>query len=77
MRDAELQTKQTKYRVACILRMSPHRALFTGLVWTGTQALWLAEAYNKLEFLGDDVFIGLGCAASAILWDTCGCWVAS
>jgi len=27
-------------------------------VWTGVQGLWLSEAY-KLEFLGQDVFLGL------------------
>lgn len=28
------------------------------MVWAGTQAVWLAEAY-KLEFLGEDVFFNL------------------
>lgn len=28
------------------------------IVWAGTQAVWLAEAY-KLEFLGEDVFFNL------------------
>lgn len=40
------------------LTITPLRAMSLLLVWVGTQALWLAEAYN-LEFLGKDVFRGL------------------
>ncbi len=38
--------------------MTTRRAVLCGLVWIGTQALWLSEAY-KLEFLGENVFYAL------------------
>ncbi|KAJ7273304.1 glycosyltransferase family 50 protein [Mycena rebaudengoi] len=41
-------------------------------VWTGTQALWLAEAY-KLEFLGDNVFLGLW--VRGLVYVAGNCWV--
>ncbi|KAG2158277.1 glycosyltransferase family 50 protein [Suillus bovinus] len=44
--------------VPCI-NISWKKWVMCGAVWMGTQALWLAEAY-KLEFLGDDVFLGFG-----------------
>ncbi|KXN86908.1 GPI mannosyltransferase 1 [Leucoagaricus sp. SymC.cos] len=40
------------------LHMSRSKALACVGVWIGVQALWLSEAY-KLEFLGEDVFLGL------------------
>lgn len=40
------------------INLSWKKWVMCGAVWMGTQALWLAEAY-KLEFLGDDVFLGL------------------
>ncbi|OJA18428.1 hypothetical protein AZE42_06987 [Rhizopogon vesiculosus] len=40
------------------LNLSWKKWMMCGVIWIGTQALWLAEAY-KLEFLGDDVFFGL------------------
>ncbi|KAG5636199.1 hypothetical protein H0H81_008869 [Sphagnurus paluster] len=40
------------------LATMPKRAMLYLGVWIGAQALWLAEAY-KLEFLGQNVFLGL------------------
>lgn len=42
------------------------------LVWVGTQALWLSEAY-KLEFLGADVFLGLW--VRSLIYFIGGTWV--
>lgn len=42
------------------------------LVWVGTQALWLSEAY-KLEFLGADVFLGLW--VRSLIYVVGGAWV--
>jgi GPI mannosyltransferase 1 subunit M len=41
-------------------------------VWVGTQALWLQAAY-RLEFLGENVFLGLW--ARSLLWVVGNCWV--
>ncbi|KJA26980.1 glycosyltransferase family 50 protein [Hypholoma sublateritium FD-334 SS-4] len=46
-------------------------ALYT-VVWVGTQALWLAEAY-RLEFLGENVFFGLW--ARGLVYVVGNCWV--
>ena len=40
------------------LHMSRFKMVVCVGVWTGVQGLWLSEAY-KLEFLGQDVFLGL------------------
>ncbi|KAF4576706.1 GPI mannosyltransferase 1 [Pleurotus pulmonarius] len=40
------------------LVLTRNQAIVYISVWFGTQALWLSEAY-RLEFLGDDVFLGL------------------
>lgn len=54
------------------LSISSIRAASLLLVWVGTQALWLAEAY-KLEFLGADVFYGLW--ARSLVYVAGGAWV--
>ncbi|KAJ7097765.1 glycosyltransferase family 50 protein [Mycena belliarum] len=54
------------------LSMSRRWALAYGAVWVGTQALWLSEAY-KLEFLGQNVFLGLWCRG--LLYVGGNCWV--
>jgi GPI mannosyltransferase 1 subunit M len=46
--------------------LSLRRALALGGVWVGTQALWLSEAY-RLEFIGENVFLGLWVRALAYL----------
>lgn len=52
--------------------MTPLRATSLLVVWIGTQALWLSEAY-KLEFLGEDVFFGLW--VRSIIYLIGGAWV--
>ncbi|KAF9484641.1 GPI mannosyltransferase 1 [Pholiota conissans] len=42
------------------------------IVWVGTQALWLSEAY-KLEFLGDNVYFGLW--IRGLIYVVGNCWV--
>ncbi|KAF8891347.1 glycosyltransferase family 50 protein [Infundibulicybe gibba] len=42
------------------------------IVWVGVQALWLSEAY-KLEFLGEQVFLGLW--ARSLVYVIGNCWV--
>ncbi|EMD38288.1 glycosyltransferase family 50 protein [Gelatoporia subvermispora B] len=54
------------------LHISSRRAVVMLLVWTGTQALWLSEAY-KLEFLGHNVFLGLW--ARSLVYVVGNCWV--
>ncbi|KZP12570.1 glycosyltransferase family 50 protein [Athelia psychrophila] len=54
------------------LSISTTRATCLLLVWVGTQALWLAEAY-KLEFLGADVFYGLW--VRSLVYVAGGAWV--
>ena len=54
------------------LSMSARRTLTCAVVWIGTQALWLAEAY-KLEFLGQDVFFGLW--VRGLIYVVGNCWV--
>lgn len=54
------------------LSVSPTRATCLLLVWVGTQALWLSEAY-KLEFLGADVFFGLW--VRSLIYVAGGAWV--
>ena len=54
------------------LSMSPRRALAYGVVWIGTQALWLGEAY-KLEFLAQNVFFGLW--VRGLIYVVGNCWV--
>ncbi|KAI1794599.1 glycosyltransferase family 50 protein [Ganoderma leucocontextum] len=54
------------------LSMSGRRALAYGVVWIGTQALWLSEAY-KLEFLGQNVFFGLW--VRGLIYVVGNCWV--
>ncbi|KAF8350481.1 GPI mannosyltransferase 1 [Amanita rubescens] len=52
--------------------ISIKRAFAYGIVWAGTQALWLAEAY-KLEFLGENVFYGLW--IRSLVYVAGNCWV--
>ena len=52
--------------------MSARRTLAYAVVWIGTQALWLAEAY-KLEFLGQNVFFGLW--VRGLIYVVGNCWV--
>ncbi|VDB99791.1 unnamed protein product [Peniophora sp. CBMAI 1063] len=40
------------------LRISSRKAIICAVVWFGTQALWLSQAY-KLEFLGEGVYYNL------------------
>jgi len=54
------------------LTITPLRATALLLVWIGTQALWLSEAY-KLEFLGKDVFLGLW--VRSLIYVCGGAWV--
>src|ERR1700732_1106274 len=54
------------------LIVTPLRAAVLLLVWVGTQALWLSEAY-KLEFLGRDVFFGLW--VRSLIYVCGGAWV--
>ena len=54
------------------LHMTPRRALISGVVWIGTQGIWLAEAY-KLEFLGQNVFFGLW--LRGLIYVVGNCWV--
>ncbi|KAI9057906.1 glycosyltransferase family 50 protein [Trametes sanguinea] len=54
------------------LAMSTRRAIAYGAVWIGTQALWLSEAY-KLEFLGQNVFLGLW--IRGLIYVVGNCWV--
>ncbi|KAK2466712.1 hypothetical protein APHAL10511_000970 [Amanita phalloides] len=52
--------------------ISTKRALTYAIVWTGTQALWLAKAY-RLEFLGEDVFWGLW--IRSLVYVGGNCWI--
>ncbi|OCH93394.1 glycosyltransferase family 50 protein [Obba rivulosa] len=54
------------------LSIPPRRVALCLLVWIGTQALWLSEAY-KLEFLGENVFPGLW--ARSLVYVIGNCWV--
>jgi len=54
------------------LSLTPLRASLLLAVWVGTQALWLHEAY-KLEFLGEDVFLGLW--VRSLIYVAGGAWV--
>ncbi|EIN07237.1 GPI mannosyltransferase 1 [Punctularia strigosozonata HHB-11173 SS5] len=54
------------------LSMSKWQALLCVGVWAGVQALWLAEAY-KLEFLGENVFLGLW--VRGLIYVIGNCWV--
>jgi len=42
------------------------------IVWIGTQALWLSEAY-QLEFMGGNVFLGLW--IRGLIYVVGNCWV--
>ena len=52
--------------------MTKSRAAACTVVWAGTQALWLSEAY-KLEFLGQNVFIQLW--MRGLLYVIGNCWI--
>jgi len=54
------------------LAVTPLHATALLLAWTGTQALWLSEAY-MLEFLGGDVFFGLW--VRSLIYVCGGAWV--
>ena len=54
------------------LSISPRRAAAYLGVWAGTQVLWLSEAY-RLEFLGQNVFLGLW--ARSLVYVVGNCWV--
>jgi phosphatidylinositol glycan class M len=54
------------------LVVTPFRAVVLLLVWVGSQALWLSEAY-KLEFLGRDVFWELW--VRSLIYVGAGAWV--
>ncbi|KAF9053012.1 GPI mannosyltransferase 1 [Panaeolus papilionaceus] len=56
------------------LSMTRWQAVLYLLVWVATQALWLAEAY-QLEFLGNDVFVGLW--FRGLVYVVGNCWVLS
>ncbi|KAF9454570.1 glycosyltransferase family 50 protein [Macrolepiota fuliginosa MF-IS2] len=53
------------------LHMSRAKAVACVVMWIGTQALWLSEAY-KLEFLGRDVFLGLWVRGLVYVAGNCG-----
>ncbi|KAI0072770.1 glycosyltransferase family 50 protein [Panus rudis PR-1116 ss-1] len=54
------------------LSIRPRWAIAYAVVWFGTQALWLSEAYN-LEFLGKNVFFGLW--VRGMIYLAGHCWV--
>ncbi|KAK0483711.1 glycosyltransferase family 50 protein [Armillaria novae-zelandiae] len=54
------------------IRMSTRKAFTCLAVWIGVQALWLSEAY-KLEFLGQNVFLGLW--LRGLVYIVGNCWV--
>jgi phosphatidylinositol glycan class M len=52
--------------------MTKTRAALCAIVWAGTQALWLSEAY-KLEFLGQNVFVALW--MRGLVYVIGNCWI--
>jgi phosphatidylinositol glycan class M len=52
--------------------MTKTRAALCTVVWVGTQALWLGEAY-KLEFLGQNVFVALW--IGGLIYVIGNCWI--
>ncbi|KAH9945897.1 glycosyltransferase family 50 protein [Epithele typhae] len=56
------------------LSMNTRQAVLYGVVWIGTQALWLAEAY-KLEFLAQNVFFSVW--IRGLIYVVGNCWVLS
>jgi len=52
--------------------MTKTRAATCTVVWAGTQAFWLIEAY-KLEFLGQNVFVALW--MRGLLYVIGNCWI--
>jgi len=52
--------------------MTKPRAGLCMVVWAGTQAIWLSEAY-RLEFLGQNVFFGLW--IRGLVYVVGNCWV--
>jgi phosphatidylinositol glycan class M len=52
--------------------MTKTRATCCTVVWAGTQALWLSEAY-KLEFLGQNVFVALW--IRGLIYVVGNCWI--
>jgi len=54
------------------LELTRWNAFMYTIVWIGTQALWLSEAY-QLEFMGGNVFLGLW--IRGLIYVVGNCWV--
>ena len=52
--------------------MTRTRAAFCAVVWVGTQAFWLSEAY-KLEFLGQNTYVSLW--MHGLIYVIGNCWI--